>query len=33
MDREIIEEDILSLAVFCEPWRLVGVHLGLTNAQ
>lgn len=33
INRECGTDDILSLAIFCDPWQLVGRHLRLTDAQ
>lgn len=33
INRECGSDDILSLARFCDPWQLVGRHLGLDSAQ
>ena len=33
IDRECGNDDILSLASFCDPWQLVGQHLHLSPPQ
>ena len=33
INRECVKDDILSLASFCDPWQLVGLHLGLSEPQ
>ena len=33
INTECSKDDILSLASFCDPWQLIGRHLGLTQAQ
>ena len=33
INRECGKDDILSLARFCDPWQLVGRHLGLSEPQ
>ena len=33
IDKECTGEDILAFGEFCDPWKEVGLHLGLTEAQ
>ena len=33
IDRECSDTDILAFAEFCDPWKQVGLHLGLSQAQ
>ena len=33
IDTECTDDDILSLGDLCDPWNLVGRHLGLTESQ
>ena len=33
INRECSNEDILAFVEFCDPWKQVGLHLGLTEAQ
>ena len=33
IDSECSDVDIRDFADFCDPWRQVGLHLGLTNGQ
>ena len=33
IDKERTDEDILAFGEFCDPWKQVGLHLGLTGAQ
>ena len=33
INRECGKDEILSLASFCDPWQLVGRHLGLSEPQ
>ena len=33
IDKECSDEDILAFGDFCDPWKQVGLHLGLTEAQ
>ena len=33
LDRECSDADILAFKDFCDPWKEVGLHLGLNQAQ
>lgn len=33
IDSECSDVDLRDFADFCDPWRQVGLHLGLTNSQ